>query len=231
MPDTRRLDELNWRELADWFRRDPRLLLPVGGCIQHGPHLPLGTDNLIAERLAIDICARTGILLAPLMPYGVASREDLAYAGTAGLERKTLHRVLNELVASWERQGLEEITLLTTNGNARNIQALAMVIGDTVRVRSVDTRAIDVSRYLTSATSDHAGEFETSIMLYLAPGLVRERAAEDLAAQVAGRAEPPPVKGTPGVVGTPSAANAQKGLELYEYLVDSIVGRLGALDP
>jgi creatinine amidohydrolase/Fe(II)-dependent formamide hydrolase-like protein len=134
-------------------------------------------------------------------------------------------------VASWERQGLEEITLLTTNGNARNIQALAMVIGDTVRVRSVDTRAIDVSRYLTSATSDHAGEFETSIMLYLAPELVRESAVEDLAADVAGRAEPPPVRGTSGVVGTPSAATAKKGLELYEYLVDSIVGRLGALDP
>lgn len=229
--EARRLDDLNWPELADWFRRDPRLLLPVGGCIQHGPHLPLGTDNRITERLAVDVCARTGILMAPLMPYGVASREDLAYAGTAGLERKTLHRVLNELVASWERQGLEEITLLTTNGNARNIQALAMVIGDTVRVRSVDTRAIDVSRYLTSATSDHAGEFETSIMLHVAPGLVRAEAVEDLAADMAGRAEPPPVRGTAGVVGTPTSANAQKGSEIYEHLVDSIVGRLGALDP
>ncbi len=42
-----RLDELSWAGLAAWFRRDPRLLLPVGSCIQHGPHLPLGTDSLI----------------------------------------------------------------------------------------------------------------------------------------------------------------------------------------
>jgi len=103
-----RLDELTSVEIADWFRRNPRLLLPVGSCTQHGLHLPVGTDNQITECLAQAVCSRTGILLAPLLPYGVASSKDLELAGTAGLERKTLHRVLNELVESWERQGLEE---------------------------------------------------------------------------------------------------------------------------
>ena len=204
-----RLDELSWPEIAAWFRRDARLLLPVGSCIQHGSHLPLGTDSRITERLARDVCARTGILLAPMLPFGVAASEDLAYAGTAGLERKTLHRVLNELVQSWERQGLTEITLLTANGHARNIQALAMVVGATVRVRSIDTRAIDVSHVL-GYDEVHAGTFETSLMLHVAPELVRDG---------------------DGTGGFPSAATAEKGKELYEHLVDSIVGRLGALDP
>lgn len=209
-PETvHRLDELSWVELAAWFRRDPRLLLPVGSCIQHGAHLPLGTDSRITETLARDVCRRTGILLAPMMPFGVAGSEDLKYAGTAGLERKTLHRVLNELVQSWERQGLGEVTLLTTNGNTRNIQALAMVVGDTVRVRSIDTRAIDVSHVFDS-TAEHAGTFETSLMLHLAPDAVRNGSD-------AGE--------------FPAGATAEKGEALYEYLVDSIVGRLGALDP
>lgn len=209
-PDTvHRLDELSWVELAAWFRRDPRLLLPVGSCIQHGAHLPLGTDSRITERLAGEVCRRTGILLAPMIPFGVAASEDLAYAGTAGLERKTLHRVLNELVQSWERQGLGEVTLLTTNGNTRNIQALAMVVGDTVRVRSIDTRAIDVSHVLGPAAV-RDGAFDTSLMLHLAPDAVRNGSGR-------GR--------------VPAEATAQKGQELYEYLVDSIVGRLGALDP
>lgn len=210
-PDTAdRLDELSWAGLADRFRRDPRLLLPVGSCIQHGPHLPLGTDSLITSRLARDVCRRTGILLAPLLPFGVASAEDLAYAGTAGLERKTLHRVLNELVQSWERQGLKEVTLLTTNGNTRNIQALAMVMGDTVRVRSIDTRAIDVSHVLEEASpTAHAGVYETSLMLHVAPELVRS-------------------DGNGGAL--PAGSTAEKGQELYEYLVDSIVGRLRADD-
>lgn len=205
-----RLDELSWVGLAAWFRRDPRLVLPVGSCIQHGPHLPLGTDSLITARLARDVCRRTGILLAPLLPFGVASAEDLAYAGTAGLERKTLHRVLNELVQSWERQGLVEVTLLTTNGNTRNIQALAMVMGETVRVRSIDTRAIDVAHVLEGESpTQHAGIYETSLMLHIAPELVGPGANGE---------------------GLPAGSTAAKGQELYAYLVDSIVGRLGAPD-
>lgn len=204
-----RLDELSWAGLAAWFRRDPRLLLPVGSCIQHGPHLPLGTDSLITARLARDVCRRTRILLAPLLPFGVASAEDLAYAGTAGLERKTLHRVLNELVQSWERQGLAEVTLLTTNGNTRNIQALAMVMGSRLRVRSIDTRAIDVSHVFDGESASHAGAFETSLMLHVAPDLVREGADG-------------------GAI--PAESTAEKGQILYEYLVDRIVDRLGADD-
>ena len=202
-----RLDELTHVEIAEWFRRDSRLLLPVGSCTQHGPHLPVGTDNQITVSLARAVCSRTGILLAPLLPFGVASREDLNIAGTAGLERKTLHRVLNELVESWERQGLEEIALLTGNGNVRHIQAMAMVLTKTVRVRSVDTRAIDVSRFLDSGVSDHAGEFDTSLMLYLAPELDRREPADP---------------------DCPSAATEQKGSRIYEYLVDCIVDRLDA---
>lgn len=203
-----RLENLSWVDLAEWFRRDPRLLLPVGSCIQHGAHLPLGTDSRITERLAADVCMRTGILLAPLLPFGVADGDDMRYAGTAGLERKTLHRVLNELVQAWERQGLAEATLLTTNGNTRNIQALAMVVGETVRVRSIDTRAIDVSHLFDSA-AEHGGAFETSLMLHLVPELVRDGSE---------------------TAGFPRQATAEKGQELYAYLVDSIVGRLGALD-
>jgi creatinine amidohydrolase len=202
-----RLDELTTLEIADWFGRDPRLLFPVGGCNQHGPHLPVGTDNAITQALSVAICNQTGILLAPLLPYGVAARDELAVAGTAALERKTLHRVLNELVESWERQGLEEITLLTGNGSVRHIQALAMVLSKSVRVRSVDTRAIDVSRYLSPGPGDRAGEFEASLMMYVAPDMLGDvEGAEDF----------------------PSEASAERGRRIYEYLVDRIVERIGA---
>ena len=210
-PSTGRLDELTWMELAAWLRRDPRLLVPVGSCIQHGAHLPLGTDTLITSRLAQDVCRRTGILLAPLFPYGVAATEDLRFAGTSGLERKTLHRVLNELVQAWERQGLAEVTLLTTNGTTRNIQALAMVMGDRIRVRSVDTRAIDVSNVIDlDRPGAHANGYETSLMLHIAPELVRR---------------------APSVGNFPPGSTAEKGRKLYDYLVDRIVERLAAPEP
>jgi creatinine amidohydrolase len=204
---TTRVDHLTTVQVADWFARDARLVLPVGGCGQHGPHLPVGTDNIITLALSEAICDRTGILLAPLLPYGVAERGELATAGTAALERKTLHRVLNELVECWEKQGLEEITLLTGNASVRHIQALAMVLSKSVRVRSVDTRAVDVSRFIGDGSGDRAGEFESSLMMYIAPAMLAHADGDD---------------------GFPPGASAEKGRRIYEYLVDRIVERIGA---
>jgi creatinine amidohydrolase len=227
-----RLDRLTWQEASDWFRRDPRLLLPVGTCLQHGPHLPLGADTLVVNRLADAVSKRTGILVAPTLPYGVSSDMEQAYAGTAALERKTLHRVLNELVNSWERQGLEEIVLMTSHGYGPHIQAMASVVADVVRVRAVDIHAIDLSAFLEGRSlPEHAGEMDTAIMLYLAPERVREGRIADAEVgngQSAVRDEPIPQPGSPGVVGQPTLATRENGRRIYEYLVDYIARRLDA---
>lgn len=227
-----RLDHLTWQEAAEWFRRDPRLLLPVGTCLQHGPHLPLGADTLVVNRLADAVSQRTGILVAPTLPYGVSSEMEQSYAGTAALERKTLHRVLNELVNSWERQGLEEIVLMTAHGYGPHIQAMASVVADVVRVRAVDIHAIDLSAFLEGRSlPEHAGEMDTAILLYLAPERVREdRIADDElgSGRSAVRDEPVPLPGSPGVVGQPTLATRENGRRIYEYLVDYISRRLDA---
>jgi creatinine amidohydrolase len=226
-----RLERLSWSEAAARFRRDPRLLLPVGSCVQHGPHLPLGTDTIIVERLAEDVSRRTGLLLAPTVAYGVSARRDREYAGTASLDRKTLHRVLNEIIESWEGHGLAEVVLLTANGSARNIQALSMVMTDTVRVRAIDLTALDLARFLEGgAARDHGGELETSLLLHLAPELVREDAVTDAPLdhpRATERGEPVPAAGSPGVVGRPSLASAEKGRRIYAHIVTTIVDRLG----
>jgi len=225
-----RLDRLSWPEAAEWFRRNPRLLLPVGSCIQHGPHLPLSTDTVIVENLARDVGARAGLLLAPTMAFGVACELDQAYAGTASLDRKTLHRALNELVDTWGKQGLEEIILITTNGFARNIQALAMVMADTVRVRAIDTHALDLSAFLAQGNApERGGELETSLMLYLEPELVRQEWILDSVSETATTGDvgaSAPMPGSPGVVGRPSLASAEKGQRIYEHIVDAITARL-----
>ena len=58
-------------EVRRALERDPRLLVPVGTCEQHGPHLPLGCDTLIIERLADDLSAAFQVLRAPTVEYGV----------------------------------------------------------------------------------------------------------------------------------------------------------------
>lgn len=233
VPTAARLDRLTWPEAAAWFRRDPRLLLPVGTCLQHGPHLPLGADTIVVERLAEAVSERTGILVAPTLAYGVGSDFERSYAGTATLERKTLHRVLNELVDSWERQGLEEIVLMTAHGYGPHIQAMAAVVADVLRVRAVDIHAIDLAPFLQGGCiAEHAGEMDTAILMHLAPELVREDRIADgeerEGMKTAVKDEPVPPPGSPGVVGRPSLATKENGRRICDYLVDYISRRLNA---
>lgn len=228
-----RLSELTWRRVAERLREDPRLLVPVGSLLQHGPHLPLGTDILIATRLAEEISRRHEVLLAPTLPYGAASERDADYAGTAPLRGKTLHRTLNELVSAWEEQGVEEFVLLTSHGYGPHLQALATVASDAARVRSVDLHAVDLSAFLEGHQGgEHAGELATSLMLHLAPARVRMEEAEDLelpteaVGQLRVGEEPIPPPGSSGVVGRPSLASAEKGRRIFEYLVEFLGERV-----
>jgi len=193
----------------------------------------LGADTIVVERLAQAVSENTGILVAPTLAYGVSSDIERSYAGSAALERKTLHRVLNELVDSWERQGLEEIVLMTAHGYGPHIQAMAAVVADTVRVRAVDIHAIDLAAFLQGGSeAEHAGEMDTAILLHLAPELVREDRVAD--GEPGGRIlravrdEPVPPLGSPGVVGRPSLATGESGRRICEYLVDYISRRLDA---
>lgn len=228
-----RLDRIPWSEAAERLRRDPRLILPVGTCMQHGPHLPLGADSLIITRLAEAIAARYDILLAPTLPFGASSPRDAEYAGTASLSGKTLHRVLNELVSCWEAHGMEELVLMTGHGYGPHLYALATVVSETARIRSVDLHAIDLSAFLDQPhTREHAGELATSLLLHLAPELVRMESVRDVALEerriqklMAGE-EPVPVAGSIGVVGRPSLATAEAGSAIFEYLVGHIGGGL-----
>ncbi len=230
-----RLADLPWTEAAAWFRRDPRLILPVGSCVQHGPHLPVGTDGIITTAVAEGIAARHSILLGPTLGFGTASSRDKAYAGTAGLSAKTLHRVLNELIADWEQHGVREFTLLTSHGYGPHYGALVSAISTRARIRAVDINVVDLSPILgPDALPERAGEVETSLMLHLAPSLVRPELARDeiVDARVLDRllngSEPVPLRGSAGVVGRPTAAAAEKGKRIYDYLVAYIGDRLFA---
>ena len=85
-PRPRNLKEMRAVDVAALIGRDPRLIIPVGTCEQHGPHLPMGGDTIIVERLARDLSAEFGVLLAPTMEYGVNAETERSFAGNASLQ-------------------------------------------------------------------------------------------------------------------------------------------------
>src|SRR5690242_18037544 len=94
----RRMKEMGPAQVAAVMAADPRLIIPVGSCEQHGPHLPIGCTTIIAERLADDLSATTGVLRAPTVEYGVNTPEERDFPGNASMRKKTLHRMLNDLL-------------------------------------------------------------------------------------------------------------------------------------
>ncbi len=214
------------------MQADPRLMLPVGALEQHGPHLPLGANMIIAEAVASTVSERLGILRAPPFSYGVTAGRD-PRAGAVGLGRKTLHRAVNELLGRWEDHGIRSFVIVTAHRYEPHLEALLMALASLSTTTVYDLYQIDVLDLMEEDPElEHAGEFETSLLLHLAPELVRREAVQDrpvtreaLRKYVRGRMATPP-KDSPGVLGRPSLATEEKGRLLFERLTEALTEAL-----
>jgi creatinine amidohydrolase len=228
-PDRLGLDELSWIDVAAHLARDPRLIIPVGALEQHGAHLPLGTNVLIARRFGVDLSQEFGVLRAPAFSFGVNVATERAYAGTASLGRKTLHRVLNELLDAWESHGVTEFIILTAHRHDPHLEALATLLTTASRVRVIDIWDVPINDLLDGQQdAEHAGEAETSLMLHLYPDLVRMDRARDFNLSpdefrryMRGSMPTPPAGGT-GCVGRPTLATEEKGRRVYQHILDVV---------
>jgi creatinine amidohydrolase len=225
---------MSWIDVAAHLARDPRLIMPIGALEQHGPHLPLGANTRISERIAHDLSNEFRVLCAPTMHYGlnyygVKVQLGRAYAGTATLRQKTLHRAINELLATWESHGIDEFILITAHRHEPHLDALATLATRNARVRVLSIWDVDVFDLLEAQPGpQHSGEAETSLMLYLYPELVRLDRAQDvpLTQEQLRRydpfALPPPPPLGPGVVGYPTAGTRAKGEAIYNRILNAI---------
>jgi creatinine amidohydrolase len=201
-----RLKEMTPSRAAAVLAAMPRLLIPAGTLEARGPHLPLGCDTVILERLADDLSLATGIPRTPALEYGVHATADDPGPGTAALTRKTLHRAVNELIALWEEvAGVRDTLILTAHAADQHLEALS-TIRTGGRVRVVDILALECLAPLRESRSGpwHGGEVDTSLMLYLAPGLVDSTRV------------PAGIGASPG-----------KGARFYEAIFETLAGRLG----
>ena len=169
-----RLKEMTPARARETLTVTPRLLVPAGTLEARGAHLPLGCDTVILERLADDLSAQTGIPRTPALEYGVHATPDHLGPGAAALTRKTLHRVLNELIAVWEEvAGVRDTVILTAHAADQHLEALS-TIRTVGRVRVIDILALDAILPFRESRSGpwHGGEVDTSLLLFIAPGLV-----------------------------------------------------------
>ncbi|MDH3496141.1 MAG: creatininase family protein [Gemmatimonadota bacterium] len=229
-----RLKYLRPTQVRALLERDPRLIIPAGTTEQHGPHLPLGTDTILVERLADDLSAEFGVLRAPTVEYGVNAATRTPYPGNAAIRRKTLHRFLNDLVGDWEEGGVRQFIILTAHGHDPHQEALSTLRTNTASIRTVDIFTVPLN--VEEATLPfHGGALDTSLLLYVDRALVDLAAAEDYVPptrrQRARRADRTiPVEG-PGSVGWPTHASVELGERLYHLIYERIATRIFGRPP
>ena len=224
-----RFEDAVWPEVEAWIEGGRRTaLIALGSIEQHGPHLPLGTDRLIAEALAQGLAARLADAVAlPAVAIGCAS-EHLDFPGTLHIEPETLEAMLRDLLRSLEHHGFERAFVFTAHGGnvdaldamrarlAESAPGLVIRIETDLRVGPMQSRVVALEALDGDDAGPHAGEYETSLVAMLSPGSIRRKALRPGRVVSAGEAQSlfyPSLRPNTqsGVLGDPTSASADRG--------------------
>jgi len=228
-----RLDRLSWDEVAAALTPDRLVILPIGAFAkEHGLHLPMNTDALTAEALAMAAAERLDALVAPVIGFGFYPAFT-RYAGSQSISRETFKALLLDVMQGLAAQGAKRLLLLNTGvSTEKTVEEAAAAMVDlkpvVAHLRNLgSTAGIEWQQN----SGGHADERETSLMLAIAPQLVRmERAAN---AETSPRESHKPIlspypdpnaeHSPTGATGNPTLAMAAKGQKYLAAIVDDIV--------
>lgn len=205
-------------------------VLPVGSFEQHGDHLPLITDTVIACLIARQLAENYPLLLLPPLTIS-CSHEHEKFAGTVSLSPATLVAVIGDIRRSLDRSGITTLVLVNAHGGnyvLGNIAQEANTTGRNVVVypgREDWNRAREAAGMDTDSHEDmHGGELETSILLHARPDLVRpsfrhadHEASDRSHLHLLGMS----AYTSSGIIGQPSAATDVKGKAALDALTKS----------
>ena len=245
-----RFVSLSWAEVAEMEREKRLILIPLGSTEQEGTHLPLGVDTYVAEAVANAVAEATDCLVAPSLPMGY-SEWFLEFPGTISLKMETLIAVLREYLTSLIHHGFRRFIFV--NGHGGNAPAVDVVAREFKLKHDVDVAMVQIWKVVNSLAKDipdlkenvfrHAGEFMTSLMLYLQPETVEmERAKVEYVKtnkqpfKAKSSLGPAEFKGVEinlydrakrltesGIMGDPLSATAKKGEIIFHHITSYLI--------
>lgn len=189
-----RIGEMAWPEFGERVKGGgATVIVPVGAIEQHGPHLPLNTDVVIPDDLAVQVALRTEAIVAHPIAYGYKSQPRTGggdgFPGTTNLDAMTFIHTVRDVIREMARHGVRKLALF--NGHSEN--AMFIVEGIDLAMRELKAQGVGDLRVMRTDYwdfakletlnkvwtdgfpgwgSEHAGVVETALMLHLRPDLV-----------------------------------------------------------
>lgn len=173
------------REELSVVAPEATIVVPLGSTEQHGPHLPVGVDTRIVTAIARGAAdaarGQVPILVTPTQPFGFAEHH-VAFGGAVSIDARTYVDVLTAIGVSLQRQGVRRLVFL--NGHGGNdaparlaVDRLAFEIAEDLHLAcasywDIAAAVLEETGLAPGLVPGHAGHFETSLMLVLAPELV-----------------------------------------------------------
>lgn len=235
------LESMTWKEAEKAFKKYSIVVIPIGARTkEHGLHLPLNNDWIIAEYLAKRVAEKSPVLLLPTVPYGYYPA-FVEYPGSVHIQKETFRDLLIDICRSIHRHGPKKFyflnTGISTNRPLEEAKGLLAQENIAMEYTNLKTAIPEVKKKVKKQEAGtHADEIETSMMLYIAPEIVRmEHARKDIHPEKdpdnpGGLTRDPKAKAgvysPTGAWGDPTLASREKGKVVVEALVEHIVSSL-----
>lgn len=244
------LEDLTWSEAEVWFRRNAVMMVPIGAASkEHGHHLPLCTDYLLARGICDGVLAKLPVLSAPVISFGYypAFRH---YPGSQHLEPETFAALLRDVLKGLIAQKLTRILVVNTGISTEpivNVTLRELYEHTGVRVTAAHISRLGkaADRLMEQTHGGHGDEHETALIQALAPERIRAGEAEQDYGNLAAAPDtvfylptifnPDPASGIDysktGVRGDPTLATEAKGKASLDATVGDVVDGLRSLWP
>ena len=231
------LDELSTVEAAEAARQGKVVIFPIGCVEEHGEHLPLCTDSVQPEYVALEVARQTGCLVAPPFRYGIVNA-GRNFPGSITIQFTTLFNVVKDILSELSRNGFNRIIVLSGHAGSSHMVALKLAAQEVIQQNGEKngkqhTRIMVLSDYdfadeLTEELADpndgHAGTIETARIMTIRPDLIKTKGTPSHYNMPRFEITLHPEKYFPsGVHGDPTIATSEKGQKINNHIIKQTI--------
>jgi len=230
-------DELSMKEVEKAAKAGRVVIIPVGSVEEHGDHLPLCTDSLQPEYVALEVAKKTKSLVAPPIRYGVCN-STRNFPGTISIRFESLYRIVRDILEEFIRNRFTRILVLSGHAGKAHMAAIRLAVQEVIWLHERESSkkkprimvcsdydfAYELKGKYFDEKDGHAGTIETSRVMAIRSDLTKGKGKKEFPKLPRFEIVADPERYFPsGVIGDPTIASARKGQMINKYVIREVI--------